>query len=340
MNSVNEMLKKISPIPTIVLTKDNAVRIIKAMAKKGMCYAKSVISPEVAQELLTLEKDNRKRTASTVKTYARYMMLNKWRLIPDPIAFDSSPELIDGGHSLSSVIASNVPSIFTICSGAPKDAKEAMDQILPRTVLDVIGFQDKKYRLNAKTIHIAVIRSMLLESPASTKIAVPKLELAEFIKIYFDSADKIISIFGASHSTTKIRNASLIAPIVRAYEDNKGNLTILARFIGILTGDIRSDKHEDDAAYKLRDWFLCEMGSKKTRPLKRVIYRKTDKALSLFIQGKTCGILTEANIEHFPLAMNKNENLSTYLDNSKSMEKKHGNQRKTRKKTKVAQSKE
>ena len=85
------------------------------------------------------------------------MMLNKWRLIPDPIAFDSSSELIDGGHSLSSVIEANIPSVFTICSGAPKDAKEAMDQILPRSVLDVVGFQDKKYRMNAKPIHVAVI---------------------------------------------------------------------------------------------------------------------------------------------------------------------------------------
>jgi len=336
MSAIKDIINQIKPIPTIILTKENAIKIIKSTAQKGMCYMKSLIMPEVAKELLKLEGYNRKRKISTVKTYARYMVIGKWKLIPDPISFDTTGKLTDGGHSLSSVVESNVPSMFVICSGAPRDSQEATDQILPRTALDVVEFQDKKYRGQVKSIHPAVIRSMLVESPASLRIAVPKLEMAEFIKTYFDSVNKVVSFFGSgTRNGAKIRNSSIMAPVVRAYEIYKSDsekIKRLGRFVGIIIGAIRSEKPEDDAAYKLREWILLELGSTKTRPYKRVIYRKTEKALKLFLTGDTCSSLMESNMECFPLDMTKHENLTAYLDNSKSMEKKHGNKRRTRKK--------
>ena len=95
-NTLSEIMSDIRPILTIDLNKSNAIKIVKEASKKGMCYMKSLITPDVATELLKLEKDNRKRKKSTVKTYARYMTIGKWRLIPDPISFDTSAELMDG----------------------------------------------------------------------------------------------------------------------------------------------------------------------------------------------------------------------------------------------------
>ena len=321
-NTLSKIMSDIKPVPTVDLNKSNAVKIVKEASKKGMCYMKSLITPDVATELLKLEKDNRKRKKSTVKTYARYMTIGKWRLIPDPISFDTSAELMDGGHSLDSVIMSNIPSFFTICAGAPKDAKEAMDQIAPRSALDIVGFQNSRYRDTARALHAATVRSMITESPSSIKATIPKMELAEFIKTYFDSVDQVISYFGGEGSVKRFKNSSIIATVVRAYEIYKNDLEkmkLIGKFIGILTGEIRSEKKSDDAAYKLRDWLMIEMGSQKTKPLKKVIYRKTQMSLNLFLQRKTCGRLYEAQVEYFPLNMSKHSGLAHYIDNSRTM---------------------
>ena len=89
-------------VPEIKLTKDNAVsQIRKFSTKDGLRYAQCNISPEVAKELLTLEKRNRDRHQGTVKVYARYITTGKWELNPDPITFDYDSNLIDGGIVLA-----------------------------------------------------------------------------------------------------------------------------------------------------------------------------------------------------------------------------------------------
>ena len=201
-----------------------------------------------------------------------------------------------------------------------------MDQVDPRTVVDVIqidGFPQK-----VQAIHSAVISSVILESPAALKITIPKLEKAELLKENFGIINDIVEMFGYKKGCRYVRNASVMAPVVRAYKNYSGNpikTKMIKRFVGILTGTVLNIGPEETAAYKLREWLLTNLGSGKTRPLKRVIYRKTEKALWLYLQKENCDSLTETRRECFPIEVTKNT--SGYFDNTRVLVKKQGGKR-------------
>jgi len=90
---------------------------------------------------------------------------------------------------------------------------------------------------------------------------------------------------------------------------------MIKRFIGILTGDIRSAKQEDDAPYKLRDWLLVSLNNRKSRPLSRVIYRTTEKVLWNYLNQITFVFLTQSLKECFPVDLGKNT--KEYFNNDK-----------------------
>jgi len=315
-------------VPEITLTKEDAVKQINDFSKRnGLYFAKCYISPDVAKELLTLEKSNRKRKLGAVKTYAGYMSKGKWKLNPDPIKFDSDSHLIDGGHRLSAVIESKMPSPFIICCGTSPETRKVMDQGVPRTVIDILSIEGYQNRITP--LHAAVLTSMMLESPASLKITIPKLEAAELLKQYFGVINDVIEIFGTRKG---VRCSSVVSPVVRAYLLYKNNPQMtrrLKRFVGIMNGTIYELNADENAAHRLREWLLISLGSGKTRPLKRVIYRKTEKALWLFLHKEPCELLTEVKKECFPLPMSKS--LIPYFDNTREFKKEHGGKRLTRK---------
>jgi hypothetical protein len=186
---------------------------------------------------------------------------------------------------------------------------------------------DNFLRDKVTPLHTSVLNAIMLESPASLKITVPKLESVELTKEHFSMIDRVIKMFGNKKGC---RNSSILAPIVRAcynYEKKPQVMKKIERFIGILNGSVYGISDSEIAAHKLREWFLVSMSSKNSRPLKRVIYRKTENALWMFIQGKMCDKLTEVRKENFPLEMTKK--LMPYFDNTKDFEKKHNGKRLT-----------
>jgi len=331
MKDIDTITKQFNPVQEIKLTKDNAVPIVKALSKKdGYVYFKTYIMPEVAMELKTLEHINRDRKHASVRKYARYIVDGKWKLNPDPIIFNNKGELADGGHSLDAVVLASRPAPFVICCGFNPSYNEIIDEVAPRTAVDVMQMNGYK---NAVTIlHSAIMRSMVVESPAATKVNIPKLDLVSVLKKNFSLICEVIDIFGQKKGIRCVRVASVMAPVARAYkyyENDHKKKDMIKRFIGILVGDIRSDKKEDDAPYKLREWLLVQLSNRRFRPLPRSIYRRTDKALWYYLENKPFEFLTEAMREYFPVDFGKE--FKDYFDNDKELINKHGNKKLTSK---------
>ena len=317
MQNVKELVKDIEPVHEIKLTKETAIPVVRSLSKKGdFVYFKCYLMPDVAQELKKLEKTNRSRRLASVRKYARYIVNGKWKFNPDPIIFDSKAELKDGGHSLDAVVLAGRPAPFVICCGFNANHNEIIDEVTPRNAVDVM--QMSGYKGSITSLHSAVMRSIMVESPASLKITMPKLELVSVLKQNYESIEEIIKTFGYKKGLRCIRIASVMAPVTRAYLFYRKDMQkrdMIKRFIGILTGDIRSEKQEDDAPYKLRDWLLVRLNNKKNRPFSRVIYRTTEKALWNYLNHISFNFLTESLKECFPVDLGKNT--KEYFNNDK-----------------------
>jgi hypothetical protein len=319
-------------IPRVQLTTDNATTKIKSFSKLGgLCYFQCHISPELATTLLKLEKRNRDRRPGIVKKYSEYMVKGKWKLCPDPIMFDVNGELSDGAHSLNSVQVSKVSSPFVICCGVEPESKKVIDEVATRTAVDVLQY-DGKLNGQVKSIHSSIMKSMIVESPASLRVTIPKLELSELLERNFQIINKIVLLVGNSKLVKFIRQAPVLAPVTRAYSIYRGDVKKvkrIERFLGILTGDIRVLSAEDDVAYKLREWLLTNLSNKKSRPFTRVIYKKTAHALWMYLTGRQCKWLTEAKVEYFPVDFGGGS--KAYFDYQKRLVRKHGGKRLTSK---------
>jgi hypothetical protein len=323
-------------IPEIKLTKEDATDKIKECSKlDGLCYFKTVISPDIAKELLTLEKRNRRRRCGAVTNYARYMTTGKWTLNPAPIVFDIAGELSDGGHRLDAIVKANIPIDFIICCGLVKKSRDGIDQGNPRTVADVVcGDVTNPRDLNSEkySAHAAVIRSMMVESVASLKITIPKLEAVDLLRNNLPTIDMVVRKFVGKKGCKFIKNASVLAPIARAYMNYSKNATktkMIDRFVEILSGNAVNIAPDEMAAHKLRDWLLINMSKHSTRPVKRSVYRRTEMALWLYLQKQSCEYVTEATREHFPIEVG--DAMTPYFDNTKILCKPHGYKRMVRK---------
>lgn len=321
------MTNKMWAIPKVVLTADNAIAEIKRftkIAKKAgsYCYGECIITPAVAAKLLTLEQTNRNRRGGVVDTYAEYIASGKWILIPSAVVFDIYGCLIDGGHRLTAIVQSGIPTPLIICCGAGGKVQQIMDQVVPRTVVDMLHLQNK----NVTSLEVAVCRSIYTESPASLKVAISKIDIAELVKLHYPVVHFAVSGFGAK----KTFNAPVLAPIVRALEAHRNDAKKYAeieRFIGILSGKIKAGLNAttDMIPSNLKEWLSNEYSNKRRTVARRVVYRKVDKCLWAYLHGENISNITEAKIEYFPVKVTSET--AKYFDYARKVKEGHGRKR-------------
>lgn len=122
-----------------------------------MKFKEIQIDPEMAKQMLSTMKANRKIKEYAVSRYAKDMSDGKWKLNPSPIVFFNG-ELIDGQHRLRAVIKSGVTVSFIVCENQ-SDIGDVIDSGVSRSAGDFLAINGIA-NANVKSAIVAKIMAL------------------------------------------------------------------------------------------------------------------------------------------------------------------------------------
>jgi len=131
---------------------------VRMVSRAGIEYSVEFITPEIAEEMLTHNTDNRSVRRSRVNRYARDMESGAWREDGAAIRFAKDGTLLDGQHRLLGVVQSGVGIWMLVVRNLPMEAQDTMDDLPVRTLADTFGF----HGVANKTTAAAVVRRVLM----------------------------------------------------------------------------------------------------------------------------------------------------------------------------------
>ena len=96
----------------------------------------TLITPRMAEEILSRNTRNRPLRAGVVERYARDMATKKWKHNAMPVRIANDGTLMDGQHRLWAIIESGMPTDMIILDGLPEDAIDTIDNGAQRAYSD------------------------------------------------------------------------------------------------------------------------------------------------------------------------------------------------------------
>lgn len=121
----------------------------------------------MAEEFLGKNPNNRNINRNRVRGMVSDMAEGRWLLNAQPIIFDKDGNLLDGQHRLSAVVASGVPTEFSVCYGADSSMMPVIDHVASRTTADLLSIEGYQ---NAAII-AAIARKIVAYKNGSRSIA-------------------------------------------------------------------------------------------------------------------------------------------------------------------------
>lgn len=116
------------------------------------------ITPEIAQQYLTLNIDNnRNPLADRIDRIARDMVNGDWIVTADPIKFNEDGKLIDGQHRLRAILRSKTTVRMLVARNVPEDAVLVIDTGATRTVAQTLKIHNSGVKNRSTVVAIAQI---------------------------------------------------------------------------------------------------------------------------------------------------------------------------------------
>jgi len=103
--------------------------------------AATVVTPGLANVLLSKNPDNRSLRAAKTAQYASDMRQGRWAFNGEPIIVAKTGELNDGQNRLAAIIESNTPTKFLFVFGVDRDSRLTVDQGAARSAADYLGME-------------------------------------------------------------------------------------------------------------------------------------------------------------------------------------------------------
>lgn len=131
---------------TDTMTAEAPVRTVSSALTKGVPPVNatvSVITPELAKEMLANNTRNRPLSEAQVKLLMSEMSGGRWKFNGDAIRF-AGKVLIDGQHRLEACVRSGVPFTTLVVSGLTKDVFDTIDTNRVRTAGDVLAIKGEE----------------------------------------------------------------------------------------------------------------------------------------------------------------------------------------------------
>lgn len=103
------------------------------MSKPDVRIELVLVTKEIAEELLGVNRENRRVQSSRVARYARDMEQGKWRFTGAPVTL-SDEELMDGQHRLLAIVKSGISQWMVVIYGIDEAAWHNYDENMVRTL--------------------------------------------------------------------------------------------------------------------------------------------------------------------------------------------------------------
>ena len=108
----------------------------------GVKVEQRIITPEMADKLLTHNRNNRPISDQHVRRITEQILAGKWKMNGDTIKISDTKNVLDGQHRLWAIVYAKMPVESLVVEGIPEDSFDTMDTIRRgRTGADVIALQ-------------------------------------------------------------------------------------------------------------------------------------------------------------------------------------------------------
>lgn len=255
------------------------------------------ITPELAENWLTTNTNNRRVRPALVAMLAEEIRAGRWRETHQGIAFAEDGTLIDGQHRLLAVVAAKQSVRMSVTFGVPRDAFSAIDAGCSRTFTDraLASNEDvtKAMASIARVMQYGPDHNDLLSFGAIMSIINTHLSAIEFTVEAWAVA--------AKHAGMKTYRAHAVVGAVVARAYYTADRARLKMFLHVLlTGEASGPS--DWAALKLRQVLDAgKTGGRTSVSARKVLYRKTEAALDYFLREIPVAKIYGESSELFPV---------------------------------------
>lgn len=151
-----------------------------------------VVTPELAEEWLEHNENNRSMSSVLVRQYARDMEQGNWKFVGDPIRFAPDGNLIDGQKRLAAVVLSGTTQKFIVGREIPEDDRLILDSGQKRSAAHSMQMQGLRDANNVAAMVRLLLQwqqELLLE-----RVTFSNQELSGFVETFEPDLYKAISI--------------------------------------------------------------------------------------------------------------------------------------------------
>lgn len=122
-------------------------RALPPLAPKQLSVRASMITPEMAEAMLSARGPNRHVSASVIGKYARDMVAGRWRLNGQTIKLAADGRLLDGQHRLEAAKKAKKAFPAIIVEGVPNENFSSLDIGRRRAMSDVLREQGESHTI-------------------------------------------------------------------------------------------------------------------------------------------------------------------------------------------------
>lgn len=273
--------------------------------KKSMVFPNASITPEVAQEIMRLNDNNRPIRSVLVEQYAKEMTKGEWHFNGDNIRISKTGRLLDGQHRLLAVIKSGTTQVWNVVTGLNDEVFDVIDIGRGRSAGDsvsVMGYKNANVLAGSVKLILAynggVLRRAAQGGAGSDKFT--NQDVVDYIETL---ADKDLLQEAAGLGNKLAYKAKFYSPASYAafyYLFSKKDRDAANLFLDLLVTGENISKSSYSMIYLLRNRLIQNAGSTaKLQALDK--YSLMIKAWNAYRKGKEIAQLAwNSNNEEFP----------------------------------------
>lgn len=251
----------------------------------GIKVEQRIVTPEMAEDLLTHNRNNRPISDQHVRRITEQILAGKWKMNGDTIKISDTKNVLDGQHRLWAIVYSKIPVESLVVDGIPEDSFDTMDTIRRgRSGADVIALQGAS--LGRGTIAGAIMWLIRIQ-----RGVVPEYRRPEY-RIENSDIRAAFVVHGKGLERARERTARLTGlgskPLLTAmfYWLTNRDAFLAERMVATLENPSKASL--DDPFFRLREYFV---GRRDANIDPVVTIAVIIKAANLAKHGKECKLL-------------------------------------------------
>lgn len=248
------------------------------------CYL-TTVTPEIAEQVLLTQTNNRNIVPSRVVEYRRRMERDEW-VLAEPWLFDEDGMLIDGQHrakALSQLKGTRTSIPVLMVQGWPSETQSAVDIGYARTIASIAQLQG----IPITDKHLSVLKAMFLFSERGAKA--PFTSPVQAIDAYLTLKESIDFVTEIRSSRRSSFYAPLRAVVALAYPYE--NHAKLDRFLDVWDSRVAGTQSERSIVELRSSHEEANKHSSRGRDYRQHFGKRAISALCAFLKDESRSVI-------------------------------------------------